>query len=1583
MVKRPWFSSNTKKRSRVLSFLLAFVIAFVPMTVNFPASVQAATTLTVYPAPAGVPLNGDYTVQVREPGGVWQDLDEYRTIVGSPSKYNASFVYFDTDGPVEMSVTYNAGTLTSERIRGLNTTITPTINGNTMTFSISGPMKLSVEVNGDINRNLMVFANPLEVNPPSPTDPNVIYLGPGLYQQNYTVPSGKTLYIAGGAVIQGSVDLSNSTNAKVIGRGVLDRPSYVGIFADYSNQVTIDGIIVNDYGYGNNGGYSINLGNATNATVNNYKAFGLNKWGDGIDCFACNNVTINDVYIRSHDDSIAIYNDRGFGGKVFYGDSKNITVTNSILQPDLARPINIGNHGFPWAPGGGHTIENLSFSNLDLWIHNQGHRIQFISGDGNIIQNVNFSDIRVNDTVEGRFLMMNVKTHDYSPGRGINNVYFKNVSYTGSNTSGNPITGYDATRRIQNVTFENLIVNGTLITNAAQGNITTNGYTNDINFTASGDPVPVAQTQFPSPAPINLALNRPASASSQQGGNPASSGNDGSTSTRWCAVDGSTGQWWMVDLGSSKNITRGTQVMWEQSGKAYKYKIETSNDNVNWTLQVDKTNNTSTDQIQNDSFYETARYVRITVTGLPTGAWASFYDFKVLGETTNLAENKAASTDSTLTGFPVNWGVDGSAITRWSAADQAAGHWVQVDLGYIKNITYGTQVGFEKSGVAYQYKIETSKDNTNWTLKVDKTANTSTEQVQTDYFTDSARYVRITVTGVPSGANASLYDLKVFGDPVNLALGKYAYTDSTDSANPAANGNDISASTRWSAGDVNPGHWWAVDLGSSKWITGTQVMWEKPETYYKYKIDTSDDNVNWTTRVWKDGNGNNAQVQYDSYGLTARYVRITVTGVPSGDIASFYDFKVFGDPGDTVTMAQLKFDELSGTTAIDSTGNGWNGTLVGGVTRVSGKSGSAVDLSGTNQYVALPSGVVSNNDTVTIAAWVNLDTANNWTRIFDFGSGTATNMFLTPKNSANGKIRFSIKNNTTYNDLDGQSALPTGGWHHVAVTLNGATGIIYVDGVQVGINTAMTIKPSDLGITTQNWIGRSQYPDPYLDGRVDDFRIYNRALTASEVTHVMEGQTVLPIAELPFNETSGTTANDVSGNGWNGTLTGGATWATGNSGNAVDLNGTNGYVALPAGVVSNADKVTIATWVNLDTVSNWTRIFDFGSGTSKYMFLSPLDGDNVIRFEIKNGSAVKTVTGTAPLATGGWHHVAVTLDGATGTIYVDGQKVGSGGVNIRPSQLGVTTQNWIGRSQFSADPYLDGRVDEFRIYNRALSAEEVALVMNGDQPTIPTGLSAEKTSGTALQLRWMPSLNAASYNVKRATVSGGPYTTIATVADPGYADEGLTPDTTYYYVVSAVSPGHESANSQEVFKSMASNFAANQDIGSTGLAGSTTINGTQTVLQGSGADIWDTADAFQFNYSPVAGDQTIIARVSSQTNSNGWAKAGLMIRESLDANAMNVFLAITPSNGATLQNRAATGGTTSNVVSGGPAAPYWLKLVRTGNTFTGYISSNGTIWTLLGSTSVSMSSSVYIGLAVTSHDNTNLSTVAFDNILVK
>ncbi|MGM0881101.1 MAG: LamG-like jellyroll fold domain-containing protein [Bacillota bacterium] len=636
-----------------------------------------------------------------------------------------------------------------------------------------------------------------------------------------------------------------------------------------------------------------------------------------------------------------------------------------------------------------------------------------------------------------------------------------------------------------------------------------------------------------------------------------------------------------------------------------------------------------------------------------------------------------------------------------------------------------------------------------------------------------------------------------------------------------------------------------------------------------------------------------------------------VTGISAGTstITATYNGQTYNATvqvvADTNLKAWFKFDETSGTTAADSSGFGNNGTVINGAAWTAGNRGNAVQLDGTNDYSALPAGVVSNADTASLTAWVNLDTVSNWARIFDFGSGTSTYMYLSPKNGANSKIRFAIKNDGSSEQIiEGTSALAAGGWHHVAVTLNGATGILYVDGVEAGRNSAMTLKPSDLGATTQNWIGRSQFPDPYLDGRVDDFRIYNRAITATEVMSVMNGQALATVPTVPtgvtaaaadyssinlswsagsgatgyhvykasssavnavytkvstdvitgttfadiglkanttnyyrvtavnasgesgvsatasaitpmgipdanllnwykFDQTDGTAAADSSGYGNNGTVINGAAWTAGNSGNAVELDGTNDYVALPAGVVSSASTSTVAAWVNLDTVSNWMRIFDFGSGTSTYMNLMPKNGSNgKIRFAIKNnGSSEQIIDGTSALATGGWHHVAVTLNGATGILYVDGVEAGrNSAMTLKPSDLGATTQNWIGRSQF-ADPYLDGRVDDFRIYNRAISASEVTSVMNGQTlavPTVPTGLSVTAASGVQISLGWKAASNATSYNIKRAAATGGPYTTIATdVLGTSYTDSGLTAGASYYYVVRAVNPGHESTNSNE------------------------------------------------------------------------------------------------------------------------------------------------------------------------------------------
>ena len=184
--------------------------------------------------------------------------------------------------------------------------------------------------------------------------------------------------------------------------------------------------------------------------------------------------------------------------------------------------------------------------------------------------------------------------------------------------------------------------------------------------------------------------------------------------------------------------------------------------------------------------------------------------------------------------------------------------------------------------------------------------------------------------------------------------------------------------------------------------------------------------------------------------------------------------------------------------ASDSGTSPANGT-VNGATFVTGKVGQAVDINGGTQYVSLPAGVVSGMTNCTIAAWVKLDTSATWRRIFDFGTGTTANMFLVP--SAGSTIRFAITTSGSGGEqrINGTASLPTGVWKHVAVVLAGSTGTLYVDGVQVGQNTAMTLTPASLGNTTLNYLGKSQYADPNLDGQIDQFRIYNRALSASEV----------------------------------------------------------------------------------------------------------------------------------------------------------------------------------------------------------------------------------------------------------------------------------------------------------------------------------------------------------------------------------------------------------------------------------------------------------------------------------------------------
>jgi beta-galactosidase len=138
----------------------------------------------------------------------------------------------------------------------------------------------------------------------------------------------------------------------------------------------------------------------------------------------------------------------------------------------------------------------------------------------------------------------------------------------------------------------------------------------------------------------NVAIKKPSSSDSEESskGNTADKGNDGNVLTRWCASDGNTGHWWKVDLDSLYTLA-GSEVMWEFDGKAYGYTIEVSPDNIHWSTAVSKKNNTNTSQTQQDSFNSFSRYIRITVTQLTSGCWASFWEFKVFMSPTSEVEH--------------------------------------------------------------------------------------------------------------------------------------------------------------------------------------------------------------------------------------------------------------------------------------------------------------------------------------------------------------------------------------------------------------------------------------------------------------------------------------------------------------------------------------------------------------------------------------------------------------------------------------------------------------------------------------------------------------------------------------------------------------------------------------------------------------------------------------------------------------------------------------------------------------------------------------------------------------------------------
>jgi regulation of enolase protein 1 (concanavalin A-like superfamily) len=173
-----------------------------------------------------------------------------------------------------------------------------------------------------------------------------------------------------------------------------------------------------------------------------------------------------------------------------------------------------------------------------------------------------------------------------------------------------------------------------------------------------------------------------------------------------------------------------------------------------------------------------------------------------------------------------------------------------------------------------------------------------------------------------------------------------------------------------------------------------------------------------------------------------------------------------------------------------------------------------------------------------------------------------------------------------------------------------------------------------------------------------------------------------------------------------------------------------------------------------------------------------------------------------------------------------------------------------------------------------------------------------------------------------------------------------------------------------------------QDVGAVGLAGSASYANDRFTVRGAGADVWGTADGFNFVHQALSGDGQVVARLLSLQNTNAYAKAGVMVRASLAADSANVLLDLKPDGGMELLARQSNGGSTRVVSSGAAAMGTWLRLVRSGSKLTASTSIDGSHWTAVGSTSITLGQAAYVGIVVCSHATGLLDTAAFDNVTV-
>lgn len=428
----------------------------------------AKDKLIVAPAPMGIELKHDFAVKARIHDDEWQDVSTYAFKVDrvANAKHNVeitSVAKFEFEGKVEIQVKSIAQDIKSYKIRPNSYGIKAQQEGNTLTFSLDRPRNLSVEINGNIYQNLQIFADNVLEKPKVKKKKNLIYFGPGIHDfkgDSIHIASGKTVFIDNGAVVKGWLSTYGSRDVKILGHGIVMPGQHEGIMVRYSKNVYIDGPLTTQ----------LPIGGSDSVTVKNVKVMSWYGWGDGFNIFASNNIHQEHLFARTSDDCSTIYCTR----KDYHGGCKNITIKDCVYWADVAHPIMIGLHS---ETPENEEITNVLYEDIDILEHAENQIdyqgcIGINDGDNILVKGVTFQNFHIDNIRKGMIVNMRVcfnKKYCTATGRGIEDITLRNIAYTGEMPNMGIIAGYDQSRMVKNIRFENFTINGKVITDDMPG----------------------------------------------------------------------------------------------------------------------------------------------------------------------------------------------------------------------------------------------------------------------------------------------------------------------------------------------------------------------------------------------------------------------------------------------------------------------------------------------------------------------------------------------------------------------------------------------------------------------------------------------------------------------------------------------------------------------------------------------------------------------------------------------------------------------------------------------------------------------------------------------------------------------------------------------------------------------------------------------------------------------------------------------------------------------------------------------------------------------------------------------------------